>query len=252
MSERWRLLRSGPVPPAEAMAVDEILLQGGREPAVPILRLYRWAPHAVSLGYFQSWREFPWERFAAEGVPVVRRQTGGGAIYHGDEVTFSVAAPAAHRLFSGTVRASYDRMHTILARAMESCVPKKVDIGPRGAAAVDSDVARSPWCFHDSTEFDLVADCRKLAGSAQRRAGGRVLHHGSLLLRSNRFTPEVASVESLGGEPSFEALERALITEFERELDARFAETPLSAEERAAAAAIAESRYASEAWTKRR
>ncbi|MBL8692851.1 MAG: lipoate--protein ligase family protein [Planctomycetes bacterium] len=246
-TDRWRLLRSGACAPADNMAIDEALLLCD---GPPTLRLYRWNPHGVSLGYFQNSSQFDLPRFAREGVPVVRRLTGGGAIFHGDEVTFSIAAPVAHPLFAGAVRESYDRVHHILAAALEACGAREVV--PRGDAPLLSEVLQSPWCFHESTAFDLVAARRKLVGSAQRRTGGRVLHHGSLVLRANRYTPEVASLESLGGTADALRLEEALIESFGRALDAPLELGMLSPQEQSEAARLASEKYSSKEWTFRR
>jgi lipoate-protein ligase A len=231
------------------MAVDEALLRAGESPT---LRLYRWDPHGVSLGYFQRAADFPWDRFAREGVPVVRRLTGGGAIFHGDEITFSITADANDPLFEGPVRASYDRVHAILARALERCGAPRSEVAARGDAKILSDRPASPWCFHESTAFDLVAASRKLVGSAQRRTGGRILHHGSIVLRPNRFTPEVASVEGLGGDPDPNKVEGAIAEEFERALSLQLERRGLSAEEIKLASGLAASRYATDAWTRRK
>lgn len=246
---RLRLLRAGDVSPARAMAVDEALLTLA---AAPTLRLYRWQPHGVSIGYFQRWRDLPWERLEAEGIPIVRRLTGGGAIFHGDEVTFSLVAPSNHAFFEGTVRESYDRVHSVLARALETRCPAGVRVAPRGGAELHSDVGGSPWCFHESTPFDLTAAARKLAGSAQRRASGRVLHHGSLVLRSNRFTPEIASVEALGGDPSPAALEGAVAAAFAEATEMELDEGSLSPAESALALALEEGKYSTDSWNRRR
>jgi lipoate-protein ligase A len=242
------LLLSGDVHPVDAMAVDEALLRAGE---APTLRLYRWHPHGVSLGYFQGAAEFPWDRFAREGVPVVRRPTGGGAIFHGDEVTFSITADANDPLFEGSVRASYDRVHDALARALERWCGRRVAVGPRGDAKILSDLAASPWCFHESTPFDVVAASRKLVGSAQRRTGGRVLHHGSIVLRANRFTPETASVEGLGGDPDPNHVEEALARGLEDALSLGFERRGLSPAEESLARELARARYGNDAWTRR-
>ncbi len=247
MSPPWRLLLSGAVSPTWAMSVDDALLEAG---AAPTLRLYRWSPHGVSLGYFQRWGDFDHGALARAGVPVVRRLTGGGAIFHGDEVTFSLTAPASARLFGGTVRDSYCRVHAVLTEALATL--GLANVAPRGADRLLSEREGSPWCFHESTDFDLVSDARKLVGSAQRRTAGRILHHGSLVLRANPWTPEVASLEALGGDADPAHVENALASAFARALDDGLAEAPLTAAETARARAAETSRYADPAWTRRR
>lgn len=247
--ENWRLLLSGDVAPAEAMAVDEAILLSS---AAPTLRIYRWRPHGVSLGYFQRAADFDFNKFNSEGVPVVRRLTGGGAIFHGDEVTFSIITDIKHSLFAGPIPESYDRVHAMLARAIEAvCVPG-VRVAPRGSLNLQSDLQHSPWCFHESTGFDLAAAARKLVGSAQRRTGGRVLHHGSIVLKANRFTPEVGSLQLLGGDTRPETLEKSIARQAAADWNIQLNESPLSDSERAVAHELATDKYLSADWTRRR
>src|SRR5262249_36174300 len=105
--EPWRLLETWDGEPGWNMALDEALLAGNE--ARPTLRFYSWKPHALSLGYFQRWRELA--PAVAAGTPIVRRFSGGGAIHHAEELTFSITAPQEHALFRGEVRRSYERVH---------------------------------------------------------------------------------------------------------------------------------------------
>jgi lipoate-protein ligase A len=230
------------------MAVDEALFLGD---GPPTLRLYRWNPHGVSLGYFQKYTDLPTGPLAADGVPVVRRLTGGGAIYHGDEITFSITCSSDHELFRGIVRESYDRVHAVLSRAIGRCLPAARNVAPRGDQPLLSDSNASPWCFHESTAFDLVSSGRKLVGSAQRRSRGRILHHGSIVLRPNRYTTGIASIEELGGNPDPAALERALVLEFVTAIHAEFEMSDLTPPERELATRLAHDKYASDSWNRR-
>jgi len=168
------------------MALDEALLSSSDAP--PTLRFYTWRPEAVSLGWFQRWSEL--EPLVA-GRAAVRRATGGGAIHHAEELTFSIAAAADHPLYRGEVRESYERVHAALAAALAR-------LGVRAAlrrdARVASDRPGSPMCFHESTPLDLVWDGRKGVGSAQRRTGGRVLHHGSIKLGETPLEEGIATL----------------------------------------------------------
>ena len=109
----------------------------------------------------------------------MRRFSGGGAIHHADELTFSITAPLAHALYRGEVKSSYERVHALLARAF---APLGVSAELRGERSLSSDREPSGMCFHRSTPLDLVWDGAKGVGSAQRRSRGRVLHHGSIKL----------------------------------------------------------------------
>lgn len=167
------------------MAVDGALLALAE---APTLRLYGWSPHAVSLGYFQrvaAFADLPSE------TPMVRRTTGGGAIHHGDELTFSLALDAA--LLPRDIASSYVLLHDALVRALAS-------IGVQCLRATEGNLSARPedrWCFAHPVQGDLLVDGRKLCGSAQRRIPGarpRVLHHGSLVLKAPAHTPFVAAV----------------------------------------------------------
>lgn len=208
--ERWRLLETWRGEPGWNMALDEALLASA-DPT-PVLRFYTWQPAALSLGYFQRWSTL--SARAADQV-VVRRFSGGGAIHHADELTFSLAAPASHALFRGEVRRSYERVHGLLARALAR---HGVQAGLRGASAVRSDRAATGMCFHESTDLDLVWDGAKGVGSAQRRTGGRVLHHGSIKLGRTALEEGVAILREHAPGLTAEGLARELAEVFAQEL----------------------------------
>jgi lipoate-protein ligase A len=183
---RLRVLVDEPAEAAWNMAVDGALLELAEEPT---LRIYGWQPHAVSLGYFQAIADFA---DLPEGTSIVRRTTGGGAIHHGDELTFSLALPAS--LLPGDIAASYVLLHDAIVRALAT-------IGVTSHRATSGKVAAarpsSRWCFEKPVRDDLITDTGKLLGSAQRRTNTsqpRVLHHGSLVLNRPQHTPFVAAV----------------------------------------------------------
>jgi len=178
------------------MGLDEALLESVDER--PVLRLYGWSPPGVSLGWFQPVEPFV-ELARSVGADLVRRPTGGGAIHHDDELTFCVvAAPGRDGYPAGTVEA-YEWVHGLLADGLEEWGPR---LQPRGPGAPLSVRPRdATLCFADHTALDLLDDAgRKVIGSAQRRRGGRVLHHGSLPLSAPALTPDVGSIRKLAGE----------------------------------------------------
>lgn len=186
------------------MSLDEALLVHGPADA-PVLRFYTWSPDTLSLGYFQRLADVPAaERFfvrafggeAAEPdgpVPgaLVRRLTGGGAIHHARELTFSLTTTLAHPLYRGTTALSYQRVHAAIARALAGAGVHAVE---RGAAQLRSERAGTGMCFHKSAAVDLVWDGLKGVGSAQRRKDGRVLHHGSIKLGTTPLEGEIATL----------------------------------------------------------
>lgn len=241
--EAWRLLVTWAGEPGWNMALDEALLVG--TDSRPVLRFYTWEPHALSLGYFQLWQQFA--SLASEQV-LVRRFSGGGAIHHQDELTFSIAASETHALFRGEVRNSYERVHGLLARAFATL---GVRAELRGRDGLASDRAATGMCFHQSTPLDLAWDGRKGVGSAQRRSASRVLHHGSIKLGASALEEGVAVLRA--HVPALEPVElaRRIQTEFEDGLGCEFSREEPSAPEREFAARRA-GFYRSEAFLRRR
>jgi len=179
---------------------------------------------------------------------IVRRITGGGAIHHTGELTFSIAAPLDHRLYAGPVPGSYRRVHHVVAAALAR---HGVHAELRGAAPALSDRADTGMCFHHSTPLDLVWEGRKGVGSAQRRRGGRVLHHGSIKLHSSDLEDEIAVVDPAGDGPGPEELGATLRETFERVLGVHLEAGVPTAEERARALELGR-RYLDPEFVRRR
>ena len=216
------------------MGFDEALLESGDER--PTLRLYSWIPATLSLGYFQRVRDVP---AAAHADAVVRRITGGGAIHHAHELTFSISASQGHTLYRGSVGESYSRVHAVLVRALAAA---GVEARERGSSALASDCAHTGMCFHESTAQDLVWGARKGVGSAQRRRAGRILHHGSIKLGVAPLEPGVACVAQSGLELDCEEFAPLVLDAFRAQLGIEFVEGAVTEEERARAAELGAAR----------
>ena len=228
------------------MSVDEALLQVG---GPPTLRLYGWSPHAVSLGWFQRLADFA--DLPADTV-VVRRLTGGGAIHHGDELTFALVLDADR--LPRDVASSYALVHDALIAALT-----EVGVDSERLAAGKAPAARpgTRWCFAVPGRDDLVTPAGKLLGSAQRRVSRprpRVLHHGSLVLRRPELTPFVAAVDDSGtlDVDRRQRLQSAVIDRLAAALDLTPQPGSLGADERALAAQLATQRYGNPAFTGQR
>jgi len=194
--QTWHHLLSGARHPHENMALDEALLLLPREHSV-VLRFYDWNPPGLSLGYFQKHSDFTPRRAGEYGAVVTRRTTGGGAILHKGEITFSIAGNEGRPPFDCSVEESYHAIHGAVAAGLAEL---GIEAFLREGAAVDrGGAAAAGRCFYEVTGYDLVANGRKLVGSAQRRKGGRVLHHGSIPLDPNPMTPRAACVRELAG-----------------------------------------------------
>lgn len=186
------------------MALDEALMRRAVHTGVPILRIYSWSTPTLSFGRNQSaiGRYDP-ERITARGIGVVRRPTGGRAILHHREVTYSVTAPVDAL---GSARESYARINRLLLYGLER-------LGV--AARVETGVGRAPRptdapCFEVPVAGELSVGGRKLAGSAQWRDGGGLLQHGSILVEDDQTAIADLMTSSPGPSPPPATLGAAL------------------------------------------
>ena len=255
---RWRTLVSGPANGVENMAVDDALLDRARGSGECVIRLYEWARPTLSLGRNQTARgQYDLARARALGVDFVRRPTGGRAVLHHRELTYSVTAPAA---LLGSLRESYARVNRLLITAL-----RRLGVG----ASVATQHGRAPApgiapCFDEPSTGELVLGDRKLVGSAQWRDGEAFLQHGSILvdddqalasqlLRSPSPPPPAAATlrGALGHAPAAtdlaDALTEALVTLEDAEASPLVVDDAL--EHRIARARI---RFLDECWTWRR
>jgi lipoyl(octanoyl) transferase len=212
--DRWRLITTWGTAPGFNMGLDEALLENADAP--PTVRFYSWSPDTLSLGYFQRLAEVP---AAARAGALVRRITGGGAIHHTNELTFSLTAPLAHPLYRGPVGDSYTRVHQAVIAALGTL---GIEASLCGARDLASDRTDTGMCFHASTALDVVWNARKGVGSAQRRRNGRVLHHGSIKLGSSPLEGAIATVEDAASPIDCAGFAPLLRAAFERELGLAF------------------------------
>ncbi|MBI3607274.1 MAG: lipoate--protein ligase family protein [Nitrospirae bacterium] len=255
----WRLLIDPPQSAAHNMAVDEALAASCRaEATAPTLRLYAWERPSISLGYFQRPDEIvDLDRCRDAGVPVVVRTTGGRAVYHHDEVTYSLVAPIHHPLFPPTIKGTFAAVARALAAGLaELGVAVDTWTDDRGGAARPQAGARSPFCFESVSWYEITLGGKKLIGSAQRRWKTAFLQHGSLLLT---YEPEAAApwFRAASGSPATHRVTglnidgrsftrddvcRALVVGWERAFDIRLAPGALTEAEAAFVAETSHSR----------
>ncbi len=239
-----RLLIDEPADGAWNMAVDEVLLARAATHGDWTLRLYRWREATVSLGYFQRVAERD-GHVPSRPCPLVRRASGGGAIVHDREMTYSLAAPVGRSPDAG--RRLYRQVHAAV-----------VDVLARlGACAKLCDAPRhggEPFlCFQRHTAGDVLLGDAKIAGSAQRRQHDAVLQHGSLLLGASPAAPELPGVESLTGLELPVAEWSSLLSRAVAEaLQLRMVPVALSEAERQEAARIAQEKYGQVCWNRRK
>lgn len=180
------------------MSVDEALLHSVASGASPAtLRFYQWSEPTLSLGYFQCLVDRE-QHSASASCPVVRRSSGGGAILHDRELTYSVAMCVSDRF---AARELYDAVHESLLAVLEkwSVRASLYSLSPTAAKG-------APFlCFQRRSQGDVIFHGEKICGSAQRRVGSAVLQHGSLLVEGSRFAPELPGILEVSGRamPSF-------------------------------------------------
>ncbi len=278
---QWRLIDDYPASGAYNMAVDMAILESvARGDALPTLRFYGWNPPCLSLGYGQRAADVDFTRVAQMGWEVVRRPTGGRAILHIDELTYSLALPASDSIAAGSVVDSYRRISTALVAGL-----RKIGLQPEADSHTEPISSGGPVCFETPSHYEITVGGRKLIGSAQVRRGGGVLQHGSLplfgdlaricdalaypddsareaaraLVRaraitlwdalSQHFIPPRYGVErGLGGEDFPPIFARAFSETFNITLEP----SPLTAGETRRAQDLMHQIYGSESWTRRR
>jgi lipoate-protein ligase A len=241
------------------MALDESLLccfdPGSSQ---PLLRFYGWRPPAFSLGRFQKPEEvLDLEGCARAGILVVRRVTGGGCIFHAEELTYSIVCSPAQISDIIGVKESFRRLCGFLLLAY-----RRLGLSP--AFAVDSPSRparlgeRTPLCFAGTEEYDILVNGRKLGGNAQRRTRGLIFQHGSIPLRPalararpylRCAVPEGATSLAEAGLPlAAEALKEQLLASFEENLGISLKSSVPDSKEQEQARLLREAKYCSDSW----
>jgi lipoate-protein ligase A len=268
-SNRWRLIVDQETDGASNMAIDEAIVTMVLEGAsLPTLRFYGWSPPCLSLGRSQPYADTDLAACRGAGVDIVRRPSGGRAILHTDELTYSVALLQADPLAAGGILESYRRLSQGLLAGLQLL----------GVQAEQAASARKPMgdpsavCFETPSDYEITTQGRKLVGSAQWRARGGVLQHGTLplcgditriinylvlpgaeretqrqFLRTRATTLEA----SLGCSVPFARAASALADGFAQALDLQLVSGALTTREQDLAAELRRSRYAAPDWTQR-
>ena len=268
----WRLILTPPARGAWNMAVDEAILehaQAGRGASLPTLRLYAWTPACLSLGYAQPFADVDTARLKQRGWEVVRRITGGRAILHTDELTYSVIVPNDEPRVAGTVLESYNRLAQALLLAVKKLeLPVEMKEGK-----TNGDSTSNPVCFEVPSTYEITVDGKKLIGSAQARRKEGVLQHGSLPLTgdlaricqalvfenesaredaSKRLLNRATTVGSaLGREVAWETAAQAFVHAFEAALGLSLKAGELSESESRRADELVKEKYDHPSWTER-
>ncbi|MBC7853433.1 MAG: lipoate--protein ligase family protein [Pirellulaceae bacterium] len=236
--------QSGPM----NMAVDEALLLSSPRSG-PTLRFYQWEHPTLTLGYFQSAVD-RWRHEASSGCPLVRRSTGGGAILHDQELTYSFVMPVSQQDKSAA-QPLYFAFHETLIQAL-------ADLNIEATLVLQQPLQQvgqgEPFlCFQRLSAGDVLTAGSKICGSAQRRQKEALLQHGSVLLRRSGFAPELPGIADLAAtSASAEELAEIWLPRLESRLDFHFQASSLNAVEHSAAQRLAEDRFGADSWSLRR
>jgi lipoyl(octanoyl) transferase len=252
------------------MAVDEAILEAvAQRQSPPTLRFYSWEPPCLSLGYAQPAVDVDTSRLERLGWQLVRRPTGGRAILHTDELTYSVIGPLSEPRLEGEIVASYRRLSQGLLRglAVLGLDARADQQNPNGGPQ------KGPVCFETPSNYEITLGGRKLIGSAQMRRRGMVLQHGALPLtgdlgricdalqfasqeerqsaRNRVHTRALTLTEASGRESSWQSAADAMALGFAEALNLTFSEGNLTPAEQALAEQIEKSKYKADSWNLR-
>jgi lipoate-protein ligase A len=251
MTKAWRFLETGARNGRFNMALDS-LLANQQHLDRPVLRLYRWQPFAISLGYHQRADEVDRVACHRAGIDVVRRPTGGRAILHAEEITYCVVIPDWHPLFDRSTRAAHTAIsHALLNGLSRLRLPVSLTARER---QVPRGVLRNKFaCFASTARHEIQCNNRKLVGSAQRRFASAILQHGSIMTGNQHLdlldflnmsdadtiaaakkdlrAATVSLTELLGRSVPYEDLKQALLAGFRETFKIAFEHQPLTSVE---------------------
>ena len=269
---KWRLVQSAAASGAWNMAVDEAILEAvHRGSAKPTLRLYAWSPPCLSLGYAQPSSDVDFEYLNASGWQIVRRPTGGRAILHTDELTYSIICPHSEPRAAGSVLQSYQRLSAALLGALQLLgIPAQAL--EKNSRKQNSGI-QNPVCFETPSNYEITVSGKKIIGSAQARRREGILQHGSFPLFGDltritsalcfpdeasrtkaaaRLLDHATTAEEILGHPlSWDTAAEVFILGFQQALNLELDPEELTPGELARAAELAEEKYAHSVWTRR-
>ncbi|WP_158221304.1 lipoate--protein ligase family protein [Salimicrobium humidisoli] len=267
----WKFLYTPDLTPAMNMALDEKLMEWHREKRFPpVLRFYTWSPAGLSVGHFQkTLNKVSEEGINKHKVEIVRRLTGGRAVLHDNELTYSIIVDERYPGIPKTVKEAclvlskgLMKGYSILGIKAEYAIPEKRMNEP------------SAVCFEESSWYELIVEGKKAAGSAQVRQKGILLQHGSIPIRTDEeklfdmfiypsermkqrakksFHNKAVSIEAaLNERVTVKHVHEAFLQGFREGLDVTFESLNLSKEDWKEVEILAETKYMSEEWNLKR
>lgn len=263
----WRLIISKPKNGAWNMALDETILEFAASNRVPpTLRLYEWNPPCLSLGYAQESKDVDLPAIAINKWDIVRRPTGGRAILHRNEATYSISTSIDEPFMKGTILESYRRVSDVLLSALE-----KLEVHADANKIYPEVRTTQAVCFEVPSNYEITYRGKKLIGSAQSRKLGGVLQHGALPLfgdltqihqvlhfssdeereKANKrlLDHAITLAEARGNQPSFGEVCSAFISTFSKSLHTNLTPEQPTDEEIKHAENLIKEKYSNPSWT---
>jgi lipoate-protein ligase A len=271
--ETWRFIDSHLQDSATNMAIDEAMLllhSQGKVP--PTVRFYGWSPSTLSIGYFQKVeKEIQLEEVKRYGLGFVRRPTGGRAVLHDRELTYSVVVSESHPLVPQSVTEAYRVISLGLLHGFKDLGLEAYFSTPNTEREKEAlKQPRSAVCFDAPSWYELVVEGRKVAGSAQTRQKGVILQHGSILLDIDEdmlfdvftfpnerikerlkanFSKKAVAINQLRSNPvTMEEVKVAFRNGFEKGFNVRLEEGELTKEESNLVQELVKTKYANDEW----
>lgn len=246
-----RLIWDAPATGPRNMAVDQALLSQTEDTSQVTLRFYRWSRPTLSLGYFQKLDDRK-KHVSSLGCDVVRRASGGGAILHDNELTYSLCVPSSHRWSSRNTELYvlvHNKIIQIVNRTVNQLQLFRNVANESPAVTYDN---KSFLCFRRRTEGDIVLGKHKICGSAQRRLKNSLIQHGSLLGCRSKYAPELPGLKDLTNMEFDWEFAQTLARLVGEELELEFIETQMSESELNSANNFEVNQFGHQSWTSRR
>jgi len=235
--KEWRLIEFSCPDAYTNMAIDEAIFIGREKLGLPAtLRFYDWRPAAISIGYFQRMEDPSLEEYKKQKLTIVRRFTGGGAILHKNEITYSLACPKNEFIAFGNIKETQKIVHQAIIIALQKL---------RINAQLKRKQSKKPdpyFCFVNPSEDDVVEDGRKIVGSAQRRKNKTFFQHGSI-----KVSPESREEKKNRGK-----IIDSLVLGFEKRFGIRLISAQLTREEVKLSRDLRKAKYSTRSWNYRR
>ncbi|MFW5789739.1 MAG: lipoate--protein ligase family protein [Bacillota bacterium] len=271
--EKWRLINTETNDGFQNMAIDEAIMKFHQEKKVPpTVRFYSWEPAALSLGYFQKLeKEVNQKACQKAGINIVRRLTGGRAILHDKELTYSIIIREDYGLLSNSIVTSYQEISQGLVAGLNLLkIPAKLKPIERGKK---SPKGNSAACFDAPSWYEVLLENKKLIGSAQTRKNGTILQHGSIPYEIDSektfklfnysdekkrkkarriFSAKSTSLKSAGYNIDKEKLKAALIKGLSESLGFNYIDENLTSKEINLAKKLKKEKYSTDKWNKKR